>query len=420
MSRGGAGFGSAEMLGGERWYTFSMSPTAPTNPDIRRQLRARLYDLSPRAFELFAGELLTFVGLSHVHVTRYIGDGGIDAYGELRGESDLVRVPTGVQVKRHRQNVQRPDIDRFIGALSGQFSHGIFITMAGYAEQARAKARSAPVRIDTIGGDQVIALMGRHQLGLVSEAATDPQIDEPFFLAFEAQAARRAGRIGDEPAPYQASDPAGPAARPEDDLISLRALSYELRTDPYTILDWVRGGRLLPDSVARVGQRESYFFRRDRLATIRGQLSRAALPTSGPEWRQAFLDFVRSRNLTRSYKPVLLKVLLQTVDRNGAAQIAEIAQGFIAFYRRRQHAGLPTERDGPLTDPSTANLEAVQALIVKNPLERFRIQGFLQYDPASGVVRFAPPLWAELRAYEILDIQTAADAQLRHYYRRKA
>lgn len=395
-----------------------MSPPTPTNPDIRRQLRARLYELSPRAFELFAGELLTFVGLSHVHVTRYIGDGGIDAYGELRGESDLVRVPTGVQVKRHRQNVQRPDIDRFIGALSGQFSHGIFITMAGYAEQARAKARSAPVRIDTIGGDQVIALMGRHQLGLVSEAATDPQIDEPFFLAFEAQAARRAGRIGDGPAPYQVSDPAGLAARPEDDLISLRALSYELRTDPYTVLNWVRGGRLQPDSKVNTGQRESYFFRRDRIEAIRSTLSRSALPTNGHEWRQAFLDFVRSRNLTRSYKPVLLKILLQTVDRNGVAQLDEIAQGFIAFYRRRQRDGLPTERDGPLKNPDTASLAAVKALIVKNPLERFRIQGFLHYDPASGIVRFAPPLWAELRAYEIIDILAAADEQLQRYHGR--
>lgn len=414
------GFSGAGMLGKGRWYTFSMAPTTPTNPDIRRQLRARLYELSPRAFELFAGELLTFVGLSHVQVTRYVGDGGIDAHGELRGDSDLVRVPTGVQVKRHRQNVQRPDIDRLIGALSGQFSHGIFITLAGYAEQALAKARSSPVRIDTIGGDQVVALMGRHQLGLLSEGAAGPQLDEPYFLAFEAQAARRAGQTREGPAPYLTGTLAETTARPEDDLISLRALGYELRTDPYTILDWVRGGRLRPDSIVNTGQRESYFFRRDRLTTIRSELSRSALPTSGPEWRQAFLDFVRGRNLTRSYKPALLKVLLQSVDRNGAAQIAEIAQGFIAFYRRRQLDGLPTEGDGPLSDPSTASLDAVQALIVKHPLDRFRIQGFLQYDPASGVVRFAPPLWAELRAYEILDIQAAADAQLQHYYRRKA
>jgi restriction endonuclease Mrr len=112
----------------------------PANPDLKRELKARLLAMTPRAFELFAGDLLVFVGLQNVFVTRYVGDGGLDARGDMVSDSGVVRIPTGVQVKRHRHNVQRPDIDRFIGALSGQFSHGIFITTAGYAEQARVKA----------------------------------------------------------------------------------------------------------------------------------------------------------------------------------------------------------------------------------------------------------------------------------------
>jgi hypothetical protein len=100
----------------------------PANPDLKRELKARLLAMTPRAFELFAGDLLVFVGLQNVFVTRYVGDGGLDARGDMVSDSGVVRIPTGVQVKRHRHNVQRPDIDRFIGALSGQFSHGIFIT----------------------------------------------------------------------------------------------------------------------------------------------------------------------------------------------------------------------------------------------------------------------------------------------------
>jgi restriction endonuclease Mrr len=100
----------------------------PANPDLKRELKARLLAMTPRAFELFAGDLLVFVGLQNVFVTRYVGDGGLDARGDMVSDSGIIRIPTGVQVKRHRHNVQRPDIDRFIGALSGQFSHGIFIT----------------------------------------------------------------------------------------------------------------------------------------------------------------------------------------------------------------------------------------------------------------------------------------------------
>jgi len=88
-----------------------MSTTPPANPDIKRELRDQLLTMSPRAFELFAGEFLVYVGLEKVSVTRYIGDGGIDAQGDLI--AGTFRLPVGVQVKRYRNNVQRTDIDKF-------------------------------------------------------------------------------------------------------------------------------------------------------------------------------------------------------------------------------------------------------------------------------------------------------------------
>lgn len=161
-------------------------PADPPPTDLRRRVEQRLLALSPRAFELFAGDLLTFIGLQRVVVTRYVGDGGIDAHGELVGECGLIRVPAGVQVKRHQSNVRRADIDRFLGALGGSFPHGIFITTAGFAPQARVKARSSPfLLVDTIGGGELVALIRRHQLGL----RPDETIDEAYFAAFELQAA---------------------------------------------------------------------------------------------------------------------------------------------------------------------------------------------------------------------------------------
>ncbi len=99
--------------------------TPPANPDIRRELKKQLLAMPARSFEFFAGEFLVYVGLEGVSVTRFIGDGGIDAQGNL--VAGLFRIPVGVQVKRHRNNVQRPDIDKFIGALSGRFSQGMFM-----------------------------------------------------------------------------------------------------------------------------------------------------------------------------------------------------------------------------------------------------------------------------------------------------
>ena|SRR5713226_1093598 len=84
----------------------------PANPDIKRELKQQLLSMSARSFEFFAGDFLVYAGLEVLSVTRYIGDGGIDAHGNLL--AGRFRIPIGIQVKRHRNNVQRPDIDKFI------------------------------------------------------------------------------------------------------------------------------------------------------------------------------------------------------------------------------------------------------------------------------------------------------------------
>ncbi len=389
-------------------------PHLPNNADLQHQLREHLFALSPYAFELLAGDLLPFVGLHHVTVTRHRGDGGIDAEGDLISVSGLVHIRTGVQVKRHRHNIGRPDIDRFIGALGGKFRHGIFITTSNYAPQAIQKAKESPwIGVDTISGHQLVALMQQHRLGIDTDAET-PRIDEEFFLQFEAQARLSTSQIKDSSVDYQAGTDTQ-ILTPQEDLISIQTLGFELRVDPYTVLDWVRTGRLTADSVPLVGKRERYFFRRERISTIRHELGLDALPASGAAWRQSFLDFARTRQMRRSYKPVLLLVLLRLVDRRGEAHIDAIAQEFRAFYQQQQRAGQQLEADGVLHNPDHADLEAVRRIIIKNPLDRFILQHFLEYDATTGIVRFHPQLWQELRAYDLRDLQASAEAQLDYY-----
>lgn len=378
-----------------------------TNANLHHQLKEQLLSLHPRAFELVAGDLLTCIGLEDVRLTRYVGDEGIDASGFLVIGDGLVRIPTGVQVKRHRQNVQRVDIDRFIGALGGRFSHGLFITTAGYARQALAKAHSSPlIRIDTIDGHRVIELMQHHHLGVT----TDQRIDTSYFTSFEAQV----GRQVHEKREVYTTDSTQIPIPPEQDLISLQALSYKLRVDPTTIRAWVERGRLIPD------QPQGLLFRRDRLEAIRSELGRPNIPIHGSEWRQEFLNFAKSRHLTRSYKPVLLKLLLKLVNSRGEIALNDLATAFHTFYIEREQLGLPTEFGADLlARPAEAEPAAVRRLMLRYPLDRFLIQGFLELIGGGEMVRFKPELWAELRAHELLELLAVTDEQLRYYYERK-
>lgn len=116
---------------------------------------------------------------------------------------------------------------------------------------------------------------------------------------------------------------------------------------------------------------------------------------------------------------MLLKALIKVVNRDGEARIDALTGAFRAFYLARRREGLPVEIGPPdLADTNAVGDVQLRQLIVRHPLERFLIKGFLEYLPEEGVVRFAPQLWAELRFWELLDIEQSADEQLDYYYSR--
>ena len=387
--------------------------------DLHRQIKARLLGLPPRGFELFAGELLEFVGLHNVAVTRYSGDGGIDASGYIEVGNALISIPIGVQVKRYRANVQRADMDRFIGALSGKYRQGIFITTSRYSKQAIDKAAAGIPPVATIDGDQVVQLMLQHRLGVTGLDGGAERVNEDYFSEFEAQATTQPRRVAEQVGMYEVGNASiERVARPEDDLISLRALGHALRVDAAVLRRWMEHGPLRAELDA-AHSRGGYFFRRDRIEAIRTGLVGRALPANTDACRQEFLEFARSRNLSKSYKPVLLKALIKVVNRNGEAQIDTLAEAFRAFYLARRRNGLPVEFGPPdVSDPQAVSDSQLRQLIVKNPLERFLIKGFLEYAANEGLVRFAPQLWSELRFWELLEIERSADEQLDYYYSR--
>ncbi len=379
---------------------------------LHHQLKQRLFDLSPRAFEFFAGDLLTFMGLDSVTVTRQSGDGGIDAHCELVS-GGILRVPAGVQVKKWRQPVSRPEMDRFAGALANRYACGIYVTTAGFTHTARQKAASIP-HITPVDGDQVAHILLAEGAGVDPHART---LDESYFAMFEAQAAGSA-----EPRALAENRTAYNAA-PVDDLISLRALSYSLHVDSKTVRSWVGRGLLLPDAasgdIRGDGTQSGLFFRRSRVEDIRRQFRLQATPAAPEEWVARFLHFAMGGRLNMSYKPVLLLALLDCVDSQGAVAEETLAAAFWQFYRQRAARGLPAEAASSiLSRPEEATLAQVRRLMVEYPLDRFVIQGLLERLPEEGLVRVRPEVWAGLRYGDVILLRRDLEEQVGRYYAR--
>jgi restriction system protein len=168
-----------------------LTPTPSTIGELldreRREIRAQLHDLlmnlHPQQFEAFAGKLLESVGFTDVQVTKYVGDGGIDGYGNL--EMGVVKVRAAFQVKRWRNNVPPAEVNQFRGAISGEFDQGIFITTSDFSDEAkRISSRRGVVPIVLINGDRIASIMLEKGLGIRQEPLTITRIDEEFFAAF--------------------------------------------------------------------------------------------------------------------------------------------------------------------------------------------------------------------------------------------
>ena len=142
-------------------------------------------------------------------------------------------------------------------------------------------------------------------------------------------------------------------------------------------------------------------------------------PVSLDEWKQEFLDFAKSRNLSRSYKPVMVKSLFKLADREGKVNIDDLAREFKDYYIQRLNAGQPLEQDASLmAHPTEANHEEIKRLLIAMPIQRFLIKNFLTYFPEEGILQIAPQIWQALHYYEVVDVLKSTDEQINYYIAR--
>ena len=305
------------------------------------------------------------------------------------------------------------------------------MTTADYTPSASQKAANSIPRILTLNGDQIVSVMIEHNLGLMPSPrnADRLDIDPDYFMAFEAMKGILSHHVAEAHQCYSArssvpnSDPLADEQtielKPEEDLISLNALGYALRVDPIRVRRWIENETLRPDVFQASGERTNYYFRRDRIELVRRSLGLETVPASSDEWKQEFLDFAKSRKLSRSYKPVMIKAFFKLVDREGKVRIDDLVREFKAYYIQKAEAGEPLEHGAsPLADPTRVSDSAIKKLIIKYPLQRFLIKNFITYFSQEDMLQIAPQLWHELHYYEVIDALNSADEQIQYYVAR--
>jgi restriction system protein len=125
---------------------------------FRAQVLERLQSLAPSEFEHFAQRLMRAYGFVDVNVTQLTRDGGVDGYGKLR--LGLATMNVAFQCKRWQGSVGRPEVDKFRGAIQGEFEQGVFFTTSDFTPDARdASLKRGAVPIILLNGESIVSLM---------------------------------------------------------------------------------------------------------------------------------------------------------------------------------------------------------------------------------------------------------------------
>jgi len=156
------------------------------NSSIQSELLDRILSQTPEFFEELVVKLLQAMGYgdeqSLAKAIGGTGDGGIDGViHQDRLGLDVVYI----QAKRYGQEntVGRPDLQKFIGSLSGaSATKGVFVTTSSFSSQAKQYLDTVQQRVVTIDGDRLVELMIQNGVGVRAEQTyTINRIDEDFF-----------------------------------------------------------------------------------------------------------------------------------------------------------------------------------------------------------------------------------------------
>ncbi len=149
------------------------------------ELLAQVRAATPSFFEQVVVDLMIAMGYGGSRkeagkATQLTNDDGIDG---IIKEDKLGLDVIYLQAKRWANTVHRPEIDKFIGALTRKRARkGVFITTSDFSTGAKDAALGLDIKVVLIDGIELARLMIEHNLGVsVKQVYEVKQIDSDYF-----------------------------------------------------------------------------------------------------------------------------------------------------------------------------------------------------------------------------------------------
>lgn len=151
---------------------------------LKTSLLEEIKSRDPRFFEDLVLRLLEKMGYGINGNTRLTSKGADEGIDGIISEDELGLSKIYVQAKRWDGNVSRPEIQKFVGAISDKPTQkGVFITTSSFSKDAINYAKNIQnLVIILIDGDELCHLMIKHKVGVyVKQTIEFCEIDRDFF-----------------------------------------------------------------------------------------------------------------------------------------------------------------------------------------------------------------------------------------------
>jgi len=184
-----------------------------------------------------------------------------------------------------------------------------------------------------------------------------------------------------------------------------------------TIERYVREGKLIPDLIVPMSEHRTFkYFKEETLEKYAKQFDWTIIDNSNR--KNIFMDMIKQMDMSYSYKPVLIKAILEYADDKGRIKLDDVVSYFKNYYEGRRKSSLIVEKKNSIFAKGGYTDKEAEKNILSNPFRRFEDMQMLKHTKTLGIIQVDETVWKHLTKEEKKEIEQICNEKLDVYYNR--
>lgn len=200
-------------------------------------------------------------------------------------------------------------------------------------------------------------------------------------------------------------------------IISQMEFVRRVEVQSETIEKYVREGKLIPDLIVPMSEHRVFkYFKEESLERYAKEFGWTLIDDKNR--KALFMEMVEQMDMSYSYKPVLLKAILDKSDKQGRVKIDEIVAYFRMFYENRRSHGEVVEKPNSIFAKGDYTNKEAAHNILSNPFKRFEDMNMMRHTKTIGIIEIDAFIWKYLTEEDKQHILQVCDEKLEFYFKK--